>query len=401
MALHSEEFQIEQRTLPAMPLPLTAEEYDVYREELQQSWAAISQHLQNLTYELKQAREAREEALRERRQMAMQYTDLFNALPFGLVRLNHDESIIAMNARAEELLGRRRNEAWRAVLGSVCEQQHQLAGQRDEHIQLHNRARLKLHYVDIAAGLETVCILEEADAPVVESRHQGMNEPAMSQWLAQWAHQLRSPLTAMQIDADQLVSSLPEETGTVFGDRLQDRLDEMNQLLEGLMMMSDGENIEREALSIRNLFRVFSLRAMQRYGDRVELNMIAPQHCVVFAHSDLLMSALDNLLDNAVQASDSVANLEISARPGLAGGVEIDVIDDGPGVPGTGINQLFKQRLQSRGNGLGLLMVQHIAAAHGGSVEYLPIEGGSCFRLYIPACSMTTASPAVSEVAEQ
>lgn len=401
MALHSEEFQIEQRTLPAMPLPLTAEEYDAYREELQQSWAAISQHLQNLTAELKQAREAREEALRERRQMAMQYSDLFNALPFGLVRLNHDETVIAMNTRAEELLGRHNNQAWRGVLANACEQQHQLTGLRAEQVRLHNRSHLKLHYADIASGLETVCIIEEVDSTVIESRNQSIDEPAMSQWLAQWAHQLRSPLTAMQIDTDRLVSALPEETGSVFGDRLQDRLDEMNQLLEGLMMMSDGGNIQREAVPVRSLFRVFSLRAMQRYGDRVELNMIAPQHCVVFAHSDLLMSALDNLLDNAVQAHDSVAHLEISARPGLAGGVEIDVIDDGPGVPEAVINQLFKQRLQSRGNGLGLLMVQHIAAAHGGSVEYLPIENGSCFRLYIPACSNSAPAGTVSEVAEQ
>lgn len=401
MALHSEEFQIEQRTLPVIPLPLTAEEYDAYREELQQSWAAISQHLQNLTAELKQAREAREEALRERRQMAMQYTDLFNALPFGLVRLSHDESIIAMNTRAEELLGRRNNQAWREVLGNVCEQQHQLTGQRDELIRLHNHARLKLHYVDIAAGLETVCILEEADSAVIEPKHRGMDESGMSQWLAQWAHQLRSPLTAMQIDTDQLVNTLPDEAGVAFGDRLQDRLDEMNQLLEGLMMMSDGENIERAATSVRNLFRVFSLRAMQRYGDGVDLNMIAPQDCMVFVHSDLLMSALDNLLDNAVQANEGVANLEIAARPGLAGGIEIDVIDDGPGVPEVIINQLFKRRLQSRGNGLGLLMVQHIAAAHGGSVEYLPIEGGSCFRLYIPACSAASPSTDLREVVEQ
>ncbi len=401
MALHSEEFQIEQRTLPVMPLPLTAEEFDAYREELQQSWAAISQHLQNLTSELQQARQAREEALRERRQMAMQYTDLFNALPFGLVRLNHDETIIAMNARAEELLGRRDQQAWRQVLGNVCEQQHPLAGQRGEFVRLHNRTRLNLHYVDIAAGAETVCILEEADSPVSELKRESVDESAMSQWLAQWAHQLRSPLTAMQIDADQLVSRLPDDAGAEAGDRLQDRLDEMNHLIEGLMMMSDGENIERKPVAMRNLFRVFSLRAAQRYGDRIQLNMIAPQDCVGVVHTDLLISALDNLLDNAVQASDGVASLEIAARPGLAGGIEIDVIDDGPGLPEAMINNLFKRRLQSQGNGLGLLMVQHIAAAHGGSVEYLPIDGGSCFRLYIPACTAGIAGSDTREAAEQ
>ena len=108
---------------------------------------------------------------------------------------------------------------------------------------------------------------------------------------------------------------------------------------------------------------------------------------------DLLITALRNLLENAVAYSPDKTRVEVST--GLVGeeSAEISVADQGIGIPERDRERIFERfyrvdPARSRatgGTGLGLAIVKHVTAAHGGKVTVESTEGaGSTFTLTLP-----------------
>ncbi len=110
----------------------------------------------------------------------------------------------------------------------------------------------------------------------------------------------------------------------------------------------------------------------------------------VRADTEALRRALLNLLDNARKFAGPAIRLSAGPRDG---GVEIAVLDRGPGVPGAERERIFAafargedaRRSGKRGTGLGLALVRQIAAGHGGRAGMRAREGGgSAFWLWLP-----------------
>jgi two-component system sensor histidine kinase SenX3 len=110
-----------------------------------------------------------------------------------------------------------------------------------------------------------------------------------------------------------------------------------------------------------------------------------------------VVSAITNLLDNAVKYSEGDQPVEVSAIS-ERGRLVITVRDRGVGIPARDLERIFERfyrvdRARSRatgGTGLGLAIVRHVAHAHGGDVEVQSIEGeGSTFRLLLPLVATT------------
>src|SRR5213078_3615652 len=106
-----------------------------------------------------------------------------------------------------------------------------------------------------------------------------------------------------------------------------------------------------------------------------------------------LVSALFNMLDNAVKYSEPGSSVNVTVAAS-GGDVEIAVRDHGIGIPSRDIDRIFERfyrvdRARSRetgGTGLGLAIVRHVATNHGGSVSVTSQEGsGSTFTLRLPA----------------
>lgn len=116
-----------------------------------------------------------------------------------------------------------------------------------------------------------------------------------------------------------------------------------------------------------------------------QLEMAVAPGLVLDADPDLLAQALINLLRNAAQASAPPAGGgRVRLRMGGAGGVVIDVEDDGPGVPASLRGDVFLPFFTTRreGTGVGLNLVRQIVVAHGWRVEVDDGElGGARFRI--------------------
>ena len=127
-------------------------------------------------------------------------------------------------------------------------------------------------------------------------------------------------------------------------------------------------------------------------------------HLKAVGDSRQLVSALANLIDNAVKFSDAGGSVMISATD-ADGWVDIAVEDHGVGIPARDLDRVFERfyrvdQARSRetgGTGLGLAIVRHVATNHGGDVLVVSEEGvGSTFTLRVPASSAVSAVSAVS-----
>ncbi len=122
----------------------------------------------------------------------------------------------------------------------------------------------------------------------------------------------------------------------------------------------------------------------------------------VQADPDRLRTALDALLDNAIKYSEPHAVIELRARWGVQNEVVIEVEDEGIGISRDSIGQIFARfgrvdssRTRSAGGvGLGLAIVEAIAAHHGGHCSVQSAPHGSVFSLHLPlAASPSRDSP--------
>ena len=113
---------------------------------------------------------------------------------------------------------------------------------------------------------------------------------------------------------------------------------------------------------------------------------------VVFGDHSLLVTAVRNLVDNAIAYSPEGTRVGVGVHRG-AGMVEVRVSDQGIGIPSTEQERIFERfyrvdQARSRatgGTGLGLSIVKHVAANHGGEVSVWSVEGqGSTFTLRLP-----------------
>src|SRR5664280_598534 len=140
--------------------------------------------------------------------------------------------------------------------------------------------------------------------------------------------------------------------------------------------------------------------------------------CSVLGSESQLVTALGNLIDNAIAYSPPLTRVTVGVRR-HRDTVEIAITDEGIGIAESDLERVFERfyradPARSRatgGTGLGLAIVKHVATNHGGSVQVWSVEGsGSTFTLRLPALAAAptarpvaagTATPAASSAIEE
>lgn len=110
------------------------------------------------------------------------------------------------------------------------------------------------------------------------------------------------------------------------------------------------------------------------------------------ADRDLILRALTNLMRNAIDASSSVADPQITVTAMLTpeGGASVTITDNGPGLPPSVADNLFQPFLTTKpgGSGIGLCLSRQIARLHGGDLRLTPSHTGASFTLTLPPPDM-------------
>jgi two-component system, OmpR family, osmolarity sensor histidine kinase EnvZ len=201
-----------------------------------------------------------------------------------------------------------------------------------------------------------------------------------TQMLAGVSHDLRTPLTRMKLALELLGGDLAVE-------ELRSDVAEMEHMVHGYLDFVRGEGTEVPVETDIGLLLEEIAAAARRQGR--PLTLTAPAECVISVRPNALRRCLGNLVANAQRYGDQVwlTGLEV------AEGIDILVDDDGPGIPPTDRERVFRAfaRLDASRNpstggvGLGLTIARDVARGHGGdvSLETAP-QGGLRARLHLP-----------------
>ena len=215
------------------------------------------------------------------------------------------------------------------------------------------------------------------------------------------SHELRSPLTSVQGFAELLLlereklSPKQAETVEVILDNTRHLVRLLNDLLDLARSDAGRLTIRPEPTGAASLIEeaVRTMRAQfnAREQDlRLQIEADLPD---LEADRDRIRQVLVNLLTNANEYCPQGAQIEVKAQRADAE-VEIDVIDNGPGIPAEQLEHIFERFTRGDagetqrvgGTGLGLAISKSLIELHGGSIDAAATPGGgSTFRIRLPA----------------
>jgi len=235
---------------------------------------------------------------------------------------------------------------------------------------------------------------------------------AWQEFARRLAHEIKNPLTPIQLAAQEMSRTYGGEDP-----EFQRKLDDATAI------------IEEEVATLRRLVGEFSsfaklpradlapadlgdfLRDVERSvpailedarrgaeGPDVRVQVRQPEEPLpVRIDPMMLKRCVDNLIRNAVQAvrahrPEGGGEVRVLARR-LSQGVDLEVRDNGPGIPAEALERVFDPyyTTKAEGTGLGLAIVKKVVLEHGGSIECGPgPEGGACFVIHLP---LSSASP--------
>ncbi|NAS25424.1 two-component sensor histidine kinase [Herbidospora sp. NEAU-GS84] len=224
-------------------------------------------------------------------------------------------------------------------------------------------------------------------------------EAVRRDFVANVSHELKTPVGALSLLAETIQDAADDpEAVTRFAGRMQHEAARLTYLIQDLITLSRIQGAEEiptpEPVQVDEAVHEAIDRCSTKAASK-DITLVAggTGGLNIWGDDELLVTALRNLIDNAVAYSPEHTRVVVSARP-AGDSVEISISDQGIGIPESAQERIFERffrvdAARSRstgGTGLGLAIVKHVAVAHGGEVSVWSKEGsGSTFTLRLPA----------------
>jgi Na+/proline symporter/nitrogen-specific signal transduction histidine kinase len=216
-------------------------------------------------------------------------------------------------------------------------------------------------------------------------------------FLSQISHELRTPMTSIRAFSEIIMDDeMPPELSAKYARIIHDEAIRLTRLLDDLLDLSVLESGTVQ-LAIKDASLQDMLdRALQAAGStRPErsfeiLREPLAEDVMVLTDTDRLTQVFINIISNARKYCDATApSLRIAVRR-KGGRLQVDFIDNGSGIPKDAQGLIFEKfaRLtdsnRAGGAGLGLAICREIMQNLGGTITYLPGQGGAAFRVSFP-----------------
>lgn len=200
------------------------------------------------------------------------------------------------------------------------------------------------------------------------------------------SHQLRTPLTALRLQVEQALETAetnPSRTRAEL-ERATAEIDRLQHLVEGLLVLARLENATapRRIVDVSTLVRervdVWSSLAEEREGT-MTLRAVDELHCDLVPGT--LEQVIDNLVDNAIDASDGPPDIEIDLTAPSDEVVVVRIADRGRGLSPDDLTRAFDRFWRSSsntttGSGIGLSIVRRLVDVNDGRVSLAARPGG-------------------------
>jgi two-component system phosphate regulon sensor histidine kinase PhoR len=228
-------------------------------------------------------------------------------------------------------------------------------------------------------------------------------EGVRQEFVANVSHELRTPLSLIKSATETLLDGAKDDAAALgrFLHIIDKHANRLALLIDDLLLLSTldsgGLRLNRQPLPFRSTVQdaIDDLQTRALVRD-VRLENHVPAALVVLADNDRMRQVISNLLDNAIKYGRAGGTTSVTGSQLPDGRIEVEVIDDGPGIPHDAQDRIFERfyrvdKARSReqgGTGLGLAIVKHVIQAHGGEVRIESEPGnGSKFILNLPAAA--------------
>jgi two-component system sensor histidine kinase BaeS len=210
------------------------------------------------------------------------------------------------------------------------------------------------------------------------------------------AHELRTPLSAMQGELEAMIDGLIT-TDAEHLLSLHEETSRLKKLIEGIEDLSKAEasvlEMKRQKIELRPFLSNIRGRFEPLFREKgVALQLDCEDGPAMYADPDKVSQVVINLLSNALRVTDKGGSVTIKAG-GKGDEHFIEVADTGSGIRKEDLPFVFERfyRAHEGGLGLGLAIAKELADAHGGRIEVRSEYGkGSSFTLVVP--NFTTSS---------
>lgn len=217
------------------------------------------------------------------------------------------------------------------------------------------------------------------------------------------SHELRTPLARLRL-AIGLAQQSPDETARHFAqmERETERVDELIGRMLQLSRLEDGAMpLARQRFDLAELLaEIASDAAVESDTKRLALGVECDARLEVDADRELLRSALENVVRNAIRHAPAGSRVRVSASRERGSVVRVAVSDEGAGVPEALLERIFEPLFrvsqareggagQSGGHGIGLAICARVARLHGGAATARNLPQGG----FEVAITILDASP--------
>lgn len=354
--------------------------------ELTQAYEALQARVTSLTEELAVANGELRRQFQEKEALSERLSSLLDALPAGVVLLDANAVVVALNPAAivffgETAVGRHWGDVARDHLEPTLTVGEWLCG----------GGRVSIAESALPSAGGKILLVHDVTAAHQMKTELERNQrlAAMGEMAASLAHQLRTPLAAALLYTSNLGQpGVADDARARFSEKASGQLRRLERLIQDVLLFARGESIGRDVIEAGDLLAEAAQTVeplMREHGLEFAVND-ACQGATIVGSRKALFGALVNLLENAMQAMPGGGKICLSGnRRGDL--LAIGVRDSGPGISRETQSRIFEPffTTKGQGTGLGLAIALGVARAHGGTIDLVSEPGeGAEFVLTLP-----------------
>ncbi len=329
-------------------------------------------------------------------------SEMLEALPLGLVRLDDQDVMVRFNTAAQRLLALQASDVGKPVQRLV-------------------RLPEFIRWLEAGGGEPLKLVMPQARLKVLQFQRRKLTQGALlvveditqehdlwqvrRDFIANASHELRTPVTVFRGYLESLLSLeaadlLPWRSAL---EQMAQQAERMHRIIEDLLTLSaieqDQGDATQQVVAVSELFQALEEEAHQLSQGRHTLRFRVEATGALRGDPTLLRSIFSNLITNAVRYTPEEGVIDVSWRLSDRGEGVFEVRDTGIGIPREHLPRLTERfyrvdtarSRESGGTGLGLAIVKHALEQHGGrlEVESTP-QVGSTFRAIFPANRIVT-----------
>jgi signal transduction histidine kinase len=250
----------------------------------------------------------------------------------------------------------------------------------------------------LATALDAM--LDSLSASINSERHAreraASSEQRMRDFLSDASHELRTPIAALQWNAEALLlhggeRKRREELAFEIAKQAQRSSRLVDDLLQ-VARLDQGLNLEKRYFDLAKLAKE-EMQGLAEREPQLDLRFSCEGDCMLEADPGRIRQVIANLIDNSRKALAGKGAIALTLRRRLSL-IELELTDTGPGVAAADCERVFERFVRLNGSsvdtdsipgsGLGLAIARGIAEAHGGKLVCVPNDRGARFVLTVP-----------------